>query len=322
MDFPEGRTAATFEDFRSRGKTGRDAHAKSREAERLEMFRPSMFALILLLLSLPSAMIGQEGSVPAPHLQGTAKTFHWPKGKQVAVSLSFDDARPSQVDRGLDVLNSTGVKVTFFVVPDNVKKRLEGWKRAVASGHEIGNHSLTHPCSGNFPFSSHNALENYTLEQIAQNVEGANAEIQHLLGVRMVTFAYPCGQKFVGRGTEVKSYVPLIAKRFLVGRGFFDEYFNDPAFCDLAQASGTVCDDLDYGQMVDRVHQAATQGAWIIFAGHDIGEKGFQTTDAAALAALCKYMQDPANGVWVDTIEHIGTYVQQQRQGHGEGSRP
>jgi peptidoglycan/xylan/chitin deacetylase (PgdA/CDA1 family) len=275
-------------------------------------------ALISVLLSLPFAMIAGQQSVNAPPPQATGKAFHWPKGKRVAVSLSFDDARASQVDRGLDVLNPTGVKVTFFVVPDNVKKRLNGWKRAVASGHEIGNHSLTHPCSGNFPFSFHNALENYTLEQMAQNIDGANAEIQQILGVRMVTFAYPCGQKFVGRGSQVKSYVPLIAERFLVGRGFSDEYFNNPAFCDLAQASGTVSDDLDYPQMVRLISQAVTQGAWIIFGGHEIGEKGFQTTDATALVKLCKYIQDPANGVWVDTVKNIGQYIQEQRGGRGK----
>jgi hypothetical protein len=267
-------------------------------------------------------MIVQEQSVSALHPQESKKAFHWPNGKRVAVSLSFDDARPSQVDRGLDVLNPTGVKVTFFVVPSNVKKRLEGWKRAVASGHEIGNHSLTHPCTGNFPWSSQNPLENYSLEQMSQELDEANAEIQSLLGVRMVTFAYPCGQKFVGRDRQVKSYVPLIADKFLVGRGFFDEYFNDPVFGDLAQAGGTVSDDLDYVQMVNLISQAAAQGAWIIFAGHEIGEKGYQTTNATALAALCKYMQDPANGVWVDTVENIGRYVQQQRAGRGESKRP
>jgi peptidoglycan/xylan/chitin deacetylase (PgdA/CDA1 family) len=163
------------------------------------------------MLSLPFATPMRGQSVSATLPQESAKAFHWPNGKRVAVSLSFDDARRSQVYRGFDVLNPTGVKVTFFVLPENVKKQLAGWKRAVTSGHEIGNHSLTHPCSGNLPFSFHNALENYSLEQMAQNIDRANAEIQQLLGVRMVTFAYPCGQKFVGRGSQVKSYVPLIA---------------------------------------------------------------------------------------------------------------
>ena len=122
----------------------------------------------------------------------------------------------------------------------------------------------------------------------------------------------------VGRGSQVKSYVPLIAERFLVGRGFSEQNFNDPVFCDLAQASGIVSDDLDYIPMVKLISQATAQGAWIIFAGHDIGEKGVQTTDATALAALCRYMQDPANGVWVDTVEKIGKYIQQQRADRGE----
>jgi len=270
------------------------------------------------MLSLPFALIVRGQTVSAPRPQEIKKAFPWPDGKRVAVSLSFDDGRPSQVDRGLDVLNPTGVKVTFFVVPENVKKRLDGWKRAVASGHEIANHSLTHPCTGNFPWSSQNALEGYSLEKMSQQLDDANAEIQSLLGVRMVTFAYPCGQKFVGRGRQLKSYVPLIGEKFLVGRGFMDEYFNDPAFVDMAQAGGTVSDDLDYIQLVKLISQAAAQGAWIIFAGHDIGEKGFQVTDATALTALCKYMQEPANGVWVDTVEKIGRYVQQQRTGRGE----
>lgn len=271
------------------------------------------WVLLAIVVSLPFALTVRNQYVAAPHPQDTKKAFPWPNGKRVAVSLSFDDARVSQVDRGLDVLNPTGVKVTFYVTPEGVKKRLEGWKRAVASGHEIGSHSVTHPCTGNFPWSSHNALENYTLEQMAQQLDEANAEIQSLLGVHMVTFAYPCGQKFVGRGRQLKSYVPLIAEKFLVGRGFYDEYYNDPAFCDLAQASGIVSDDSDYLELVKSISKAADQGAWIIFAGHEIGEKAFQVTDATALTALCKYMQDPANGVWVDTVENVGKYIQQHR---------
>src|ERR1019366_1180448 len=97
--------------------------------------------------------------------------FRWPGDKRVAVSLTFDDARLSQIDRGLAVLTPSGVKATFYVSPESVKKRVEGWKRAVADGHEIGNHTMTHPCSGNLAWSSKNALENYTLEQISQQID-------------------------------------------------------------------------------------------------------------------------------------------------------
>jgi len=62
----------------------------------------------------------------------------WPEGKRAAVSLTFDDARPSQIDTGLPLLEKLGVRATFFVSPNNLEKRLEGWKRAAAQGHEIG----------------------------------------------------------------------------------------------------------------------------------------------------------------------------------------
>ena len=49
---------------------------------------------------------------------------------QCAMSLSFDDGRDSQVDRGTALLDRYGVKATFYVTPPAVERRLDGWKRA------------------------------------------------------------------------------------------------------------------------------------------------------------------------------------------------
>ena len=231
------------------------------------------------------------------------------------MSLTFDDARLSQMDLGLELLNRCGVKATFYVNPGSVQKRLEAWKRAAAGGHEIGNHSLTHPCTANYAWSRDNSLENYSLPMMASQLDRANAEIQRLLAVKPTTFAYPCGQKFVGRGLAVKSYVPLVAERFLAGRGWNDTSINDPARVDLPQVSGTPLDDLDYGQMTNIVVKAAAEGRWLVFVGHEIGQRGFQITDAGALEALCKYVLDPRNGLWVDRVDRVAGYILQQRAG-------
>jgi peptidoglycan/xylan/chitin deacetylase (PgdA/CDA1 family) len=276
------------------------------------MLRRAMTAVVMR--SSLVAMIGAAAlfCAAAGHA-AEKKPFQWPAGKRLAISLTFDDARLSQPDVGLALLEKCGVKATFFVEPRNLEPRLEGWKKIVAAGHEIGNHSQTHPCTGNYAFSLSNALEDYTLERMAKDLDGGSADIERLLGVKPKTFAYPCGLKFVGRGRDVRSYVPLIAERYLVARGYLDEAANDPAFCDLAQAMGTGFDDMDFAGMKKLVDQAAKDGRWIIFVGHEIGSKGFQVTDTAALEELCKYAKDPANGVWIDTVENIGRYVQQQR---------
>jgi peptidoglycan/xylan/chitin deacetylase (PgdA/CDA1 family) len=273
----------------------------------------------LRLLALAVVMGTCWAAAQAPANAGAAKPgnpFEWPNGKRAAVSLSFDDSRVSQIDAGLAVLRKEAVKATFYVQAPGVEKRLEGWKSALAEGHEIGNHTVTHPCTGNYPFSRNNALEDYDLKRIAQQMDENNQRIQKLLGVTPKDFAYPCGLKFVGRGRKTKSYVSVVAERFLSGRGYLDEAPNDPSFVDLAQAMGTPFDDLTFEQMKKLVDEAVQNGSWIIFVGHEMGSRAYQTTDLQALTRLCDYLNDPANAIWVGTVEQIGTYVRDHQHVH------
>lgn len=239
--------------------------------------------------------------------------FTWPDHKRVAVSLSFDDARASQVTNGLEFFARHKARVTFFVNPRSMVKNADGWKKLAAQGHELGNHSDTHPCSGNFPWSRKNALEDYTLARMEQDIDKAAQDIEKLVGVRAATFAYPCGSKFIGRGEATQSYVPLIAKRFLVGRGFRDESANDPMYVDLAQVLGVDSDGMPFERMIDLVKRAEAQNGWVVFAGHEIGDPGYQTTETAQLEKFLAWAKDPANGVWLDTVANVARHVQKRR---------
>ncbi len=62
------------------------------------------------------------------------------------IALTFDDGpHPKYTDRILDVLAEYGAKATFFVVGENLELYGEATLRAVAEGHEIGNHTYAHP---------------------------------------------------------------------------------------------------------------------------------------------------------------------------------
>jgi hypothetical protein len=269
----------------------------------MQLQRGFLGAVVVWSAFLMAARLDAQGS------------FHWPEGKRAAISLSFDDARQSQVDVGLPVLDRYGVKATFYVVPGAVSSRLDGWKKAAANGHEIANHSRSHPCTGNYAFSLKNALEDYTLDRMAKELDGANADIERLLGVKPEGFAYPRGEKFVGRGKEVKSYVPLAASRFLVSRGYLDESANDPQVCDLAQAMGVGLDELNGKTVTEWMVRTAKEGRWLIFVSHEVGASAHQTTEPSTLETIIKFAQDPANGVWIGPVATIGRYVQKQRSG-------
>lgn len=260
------------------------------------------------LVVVLALLVGGAASASPP---GAA--FPWPEGARAALSLSFDDARASQVEGGTALLDRHGVKATFFVVPSAVEPRLAGWKEAVAAGHEIANHSLTHPCSGNFPWARQKALEDYTLEKMRNELVEANRRIGELLGAAPETFAYPCGQTFVGRGLDTTSYVPLVAGLFVAGRGWLGEAPNDPAFCDLAQLSGIEMDGKEFEEILPVLVSAREAGAWVVLAGHEIGPPGRQTTRAATLEKLLPWARDPANGYWCAPVGTVAKYVRARR---------
>lgn len=62
-----------------------------------------------------------------------------------AVYLTFDDGPiPEATPFILDTLSRFGIKATFFMVGDNVRKHPELFQKVVAAGHRIGNHTFHH----------------------------------------------------------------------------------------------------------------------------------------------------------------------------------
>ena len=242
--------------------------------------------------------------------------FPWPGGARAAISFTFDDARPSQVDVGLRLFDARGHKATWYVSPPALPLRADQWRQAAAAGHEIGNHTLTHPCTGNFPWSRANALEDFTLARMEAELAGADAQILQTTGATPRTFAYPCGQTFVGRGETLQSYIPVVARRFLAGRAFMSENANDPAFCDFANLGASWCDGRSADWFEATAERAREDGAWLILAGHDIGpETAYQTTRTDALNRFFDWLARPDAGFWVGTVAAVAAHIKGRRPG-------
>ena len=61
------------------------------------------------------------------------------------VCLTFDDGPiPEVTPWVLDVLARHGVKATFFMVGDNIRKHPDVFRQVVEQGHRIGNHTFHH----------------------------------------------------------------------------------------------------------------------------------------------------------------------------------
>jgi cellulose synthase/poly-beta-1,6-N-acetylglucosamine synthase-like glycosyltransferase/peptidoglycan/xylan/chitin deacetylase (PgdA/CDA1 family)/spore germination protein YaaH len=99
--------------------------------------------------------LDDDDSVPKQYRMITAETMQsYPLSYTVQqygynprkVALTFDDGPdPEWTPKILDVLNHYGVKGTFFMIGEVAQENVGVMKRVYNEGHEIGNHTFTHP---------------------------------------------------------------------------------------------------------------------------------------------------------------------------------
>ena len=104
------------------------------------------------------------------------------------IALTFDDG-PVEPFTGqiLDVLRAHQVPATFFVCGRNVEKQPELLRRIVAEGHEVGNHTYSHP----FLFFKGR-------RRIADEIDRTQEIIEKTGGVRPRVFRPPYGARWFG----------------------------------------------------------------------------------------------------------------------------
>lgn len=83
----------------------------------------------------------------------------------------------------LDTLDRYGIKATFFLCGVWVQAYPDAVKEIAARGHEIGNHSLTHP-----------HMNRISAEEIRQELSALDDQIESLTGKRCTLFRAPFGE--------------------------------------------------------------------------------------------------------------------------------
>jgi cellulose synthase/poly-beta-1,6-N-acetylglucosamine synthase-like glycosyltransferase/peptidoglycan/xylan/chitin deacetylase (PgdA/CDA1 family) len=88
------------------------------------------------------------------------------------LALTFDDGPdPRWTPAILDILKQENVPATFFIIGKNGQANPELVRRIVDEGHEIGNHSFTHPNLGEIPLSL-TELELNATQRLIESVVG------------------------------------------------------------------------------------------------------------------------------------------------------
>ena len=114
---------------------------------------------------------------PAPAAPVPAPTT----GNKV-IALTFDDGPGLYTAQLLDILDQHGAKATFFLIGSKVSSQANVVRSIHARGHQLGNHSWSHP-----------ELPKLPIDQIAGEIDRTNDAIKQATGVTPTILRPPYG---------------------------------------------------------------------------------------------------------------------------------
>src|SRR6266516_3765265 len=114
------------------------------------MIRSLIFSLILSLSAFATSDAQNSGppaTSPTPNPPSTEKiTFSEVNVDGPYIAMTFDDGpHATNTPKLLEMAAKRHIKLTFFVLGECVEQSPDVLRREVAEGHEIGNHSWSHP---------------------------------------------------------------------------------------------------------------------------------------------------------------------------------
>lgn len=129
------------------------------------------------LANIPKPPEPKPEPAPAPAAPTPAPTT----GNKV-IALTFDDGPGPYTEKLLDILDKYDAKATFFLIGSKVSARANTLRRMQSRGHQLGNHSWSHP-----------ELNKVSAEQLASEIDQTNNAIKQAVGTKPNIIRPPYG---------------------------------------------------------------------------------------------------------------------------------
>ena len=234
-------------------------------------------------------------------------------GKRAAVSLTYDDSLNVHLDNAIPVLDAHKFTATFYLTVGYPPfgDRLAEWRAVAANGHELGNHSLYHPCDASQPgrewVSPERDLSKWSVNRVVDNLKVANIALEAVDGKKARTYAYPCGDMTAGGESFVEAIKPL----FSAARGVKSSIMQ-PAQVQLFDIDSYMINGSSIEQLTALVDQAIAQGGLVVFLFHGVGGEHPLNVDNANHTALIEYLDQKRDQLWVAPMVEIAQYLKDE----------
>ncbi len=224
------------------------------------------------------------------------RVFRLPAGEtKTLVALTYDDGHASQLDAAVPQLDARGLRGTFYLNAIRQEAAAARWRAVAATGHELGNHTLTHPCPRALPQPPGASTEEFTIQRYRANVLAQDSILDRIDGRVNAprTLAYPCSRAYVGE--DDASLLPMLDRLACVsaartGNTTSGEIIKaGKAYSPFEVPSYILNLDTKYDEVVRRLEEARRAGGAIVITFHTVGGQ-FESISAADHARFLDYL--------------------------------
>jgi hypothetical protein len=234
----------------------------------------------------------------------------WPHGKKATIVLTYDDSLHSQLDIAIPQLNELGFKGTFFLNGTFPPEDVSRWRAVAAAGHELGNHSVFHPCpAAAFPSEPQFHTESHSVAGMLREIAAMNTLLFALDGKTTRTYGVPCSQTLVGGQDYTEALRASGLIRYVRTGGPGDGVIADPSKVDLFRVPSRMfsveSSAADLIAFADSVRKSGGMG---IFMFHGVGGD-YLNVSSETHRALLQYLKRHEDEIWVGTFQEVMDFV-------------
>lgn len=231
------------------------------------------------------------------------------KGKKCAVVLTYDDAINEHLDNAVPVLDSLGLKATFYITAfsPSVQIRLSDWKKLAAQGHELGNHTLYHPCVGGKGrewVPKEYDMTAYSVKRMEDEIRMTNVFLKAMDGTTKRTFAFTCGDMKIGDSVFING----LKKDFIAARAVRNEMHKINEV-DLYNVDCYMVNNHTAAQMTEWVKKAVETNSLLVILFHGVGGGNGLNVTQEEHRKFLSYLKQNEKNIWITSMikaaEHI-----------------
>lgn len=233
----------------------------------------------------------------------------FPGGRSAAIALTYDDALPCHRTVVGPALTARGLLGTFFppAASDDLHEHVDGWRALAAAGHELGNHSIFHPCRGrdgaDWPLPEYD-LRTYTRKRVRDEWILADRVLRLIDGRERRAVGPGCGDVTIGaNGAEEDFSADLLPLASIIRLGGEQRLplGPPPTVC-----RGMVIDHRRADEVFPLVEQVLEHGGWCCLIAHGVGAGTHPLmVDPTEHERLLDFIAGTSDRLWAGTLTGI-----------------